>query len=244
MEIYMVGGAVRDALLGLAVQDRDWVIVGATPKILRDAGFLPVGKDFPVFLHPRTREEVALARQERKTAPGYHGFAFHAAPDVTLVDDLSRRDLTINSIAISAANMPTTCKFNHQFSEQQTLQLDRTNLIDPHGGVRDLDAKVLRHVSGAFAEDPVRILRLARFAARFADFTVAAETMMLMQQMVQNGEVDALVPERVWQSMYQSASLLSTMDYSKNTLEGAYSVRYSIGTYDCSWVYSGVANKR
>ena len=197
----MVGGAVRDALLGLAVQDRDWVIVGATPKILQSAGFLPVGKDFPVFLHPSTREEVALARQERKTAPGYHGFTFHAAPDVTLEDDLSRRDLTINSIAISAANMPDTCKFNQKFSEQQTLQLDRSRLIDPYGGARDLDAKVLRHVSNAFAEDPVRILRLARFAARFADFTVAAETMELMQEMVQSGEVDALVPERVWQEI-------------------------------------------
>ncbi len=197
----MVGGAVRDALLGLVVRDRDWVAVGATPQQLLDLGFLPVGKDFPVFLHPITREEVALARQERKTAPGYHGFAFHAAPDVTLEDDLSRRDLTINSIAVLAENMPPTCQFNHQFSEQQVLQLERTRLIDPHGGVRDLDAKVLRHVSGAFAEDPVRILRLARFAARFADFTVAPETMQLMQQMVQSGEVDALVPERVWQEI-------------------------------------------
>ncbi len=197
----MVGGAVRDALLGLAVQDRDWVIVGATPKILQSAGFLPVGKDFPVFLHPSTREEVALARQERKTAPGYHGFAFHAAPDVTLEEDLSRRDLTINSIAVLAANMPSTCKFNHKLLAHTVLQLDRTVLIAPHGGVRDLDAKVLRHVSDAFAEDPVRILRLARFAARFEDFTVATETMILMQEMVQNGEVDALVPERVWQEI-------------------------------------------
>lgn len=201
MQIYMVGGAVRDALLGLPVKDRDWVAVGATPQHLLDLGYLPVGKDFPVFLHPTTREEVALARQERKTAPGYHGFAFHAAPDVTLEDDLSRRDLTINSIAISALNTPTTCQFEHIYAQANTLQLARSYLIDPHDGVRDLDAKVLRHVSSAFAEDPVRILRLARFAARFADFTVAPETMLLMQQMVQTGEVDALVPERVWQEI-------------------------------------------
>jgi tRNA nucleotidyltransferase (CCA-adding enzyme) len=187
MQIYMVGGAVRDALLGLPVKDRDWVAVGATPQQLLDLGYLPVGKDFPVFLHPITKDEVALARQERKTAPGYHGFAFHAAPDVTLQQDLSRRDLTINSIAIEAINTLTS--------------LDRTQLIDPHGGVRDLDAKVLRHVSPAFAEDPVRILRLARFAARFSDFTVAPETMALMRQMVHNGEVDALVSERVWQEI-------------------------------------------
>jgi tRNA nucleotidyltransferase (CCA-adding enzyme) len=187
MQIYMVGGAVRDALLGLPVKDRDWVAVGATPQQLLDLGYLPVGKDFPVFLHPVTKDEVALARQERKTAPGYHGFAFHAAPDVTLQQDLSRRDLTVNSIAIEAINTLTS--------------LDRTQLIDPYGGVRDLDAKVLRHVSPAFAEDPVRILRLARFAARFSDFTVAPETMALMRQMVHNGEVDALVSERVWQEI-------------------------------------------
>ncbi len=187
MQIYMVGGAVRDALLGLPVKDRDWVAVGATPQQLLDLGYLPVGKDFPVFLHPITKDEVALARQERKTAPGYHGFACHAAPDVTLEQDLSRRDLTINSIAIEAINKP--------------ILLDRTQLIDPYGGVRDLDAKVLRHVSPAFAEDPVRILRLARFAARFSDFTVAPETMTLMRQMVHHGEVDALVSERVWQEI-------------------------------------------
>lgn len=187
MQIYMVGGAVRDALLGLPVKDRDWVAVGATPQQLLDLGYLPVGKDFPVFLHPITKDEVALARQERKTAPGYHGFAFHAAPDVTLEQDLSRRDLTINSIAIEAINT--------------LISLDRAQLIDPCGGVRDIDAKVLRHVSPAFAEDPVRILRLARFAARFSDFSVAPETMTLMRQMVHNGEVDALVSERVWQEI-------------------------------------------
>jgi tRNA nucleotidyltransferase (CCA-adding enzyme) len=201
MQIYMVGGAVRDALLGLPVKDRDWVAVGATPHQLVDMGYLPVGKDFPVFLHPVTKDEVALARQERKTAPGYHGFAFHAAPDVTLEQDLSRRDLTINSIAVQAINTPATCQFEHVFTANAPISLDRTQLVDPYGGLRDLDAKVLRHVSPAFAEDPVRILRLARFAARFSDFTVAPETMALMRQMVHNGEVDALVSERVWQEI-------------------------------------------
>jgi tRNA nucleotidyltransferase (CCA-adding enzyme) len=201
MQIYMVGGAVRDALLGLPVKDRDWVAVGATPQQLVDVGYLPVGKDFPVFLHPVTKEEVALARQERKTAPGYHGFAFHAAPDVTLEQDLSRRDLTINSIAIEAINTPIECKFELKFNDNTRFTLHRNQLVDPYGGLRDLDAKVLRHVSSAFAEDPVRILRLARFAARFSDFTVAPETMALMSQMVQAGEVDALVSERVWQEI-------------------------------------------
>ncbi len=205
MQIYMVGGAVRDALLGLPVKDRDWVAVGATPQQLVDLGYLPVGKDFPVFVHPITKDEVALARQERKTAPGYHGFAFHAAPDVTLEQDLSRRDLTINSIAIEAINTTAEHGFNslfeHVFTANTSITLDRTQLIDPYCGVRDIDAKVLRHVSPAFAEDPVRILRLARFAARFNDFTVAPETMALMRQMVHNGEVDALVSERVWQEI-------------------------------------------
>lgn len=179
MQTYMVGGAVRDALLGLPVQDRDWVVVGATPEALAAQGFLPVGKDFPVFLHPQTREEYALARTERKTAQGYRGFAIHAAPDVTLEDDLARRDLTINAIA----------------------QAEDGTLIDPYGGQRDLANRVLRHVTEAFAEDPVRILRVARFAARFTDFEVAPETLALMRQMVEAGEVDALVPERVWQEL-------------------------------------------
>jgi tRNA nucleotidyltransferase (CCA-adding enzyme) len=179
MKAYIVGGSVRDKLLGRAHGDRDWVVVGATPDELVAAGFRPVGKDFPVFLHPQTHEEYALARTERKTAPGYHGFVFHAAPEVTLEQDLARRDLTINAMA-----------------------LDETGtLIDPFGGKRDLDARVLRHVSPAFAEDPVRILRLARFAARFDEFTVAPETMQLMRQMVAAGEVDALVAERVWQEL-------------------------------------------
>ena len=209
MQIYMVGGAVRDALLGLPVKDRDWVAVGATPQQLLDAGYLAVGKDFPVFLHPVTKDEVALARQERKTAPGYHGFAFHAAPDVTLEQDLSRRDLTINSIAIQAINTPATAenasklKLNSKLKSALNVDfpLKLAQLIDPNGGLQDLANKVLRHISPAFTEDPVRILRLARFAARFSDFTVAVETMALMRQMVQNGEVDALVSERVWQEI-------------------------------------------
>lgn len=176
---YVVGGAVRDALLGLPVHDRDWVVVGATPQQMLDAGFQPVGRDFPVFLHPHTHEEYALARTERKTAPGYHGFAVQAAPDVTLDDDLLRRDLTINAMAQNTTGA----------------------IIDLHGGQRDLHARVLRHVSPAFAEDPVRILRLARFAARFGNFTVAEETQDLMRAMVASGEVDALVPERVWQEL-------------------------------------------
>ena len=175
----MVGGAVRDALLGLPVQDRDWVVVGATPEALVAQGFVPVGKDFPVFLHPVSREEYALARTERKTAQGYRGFAVHTAPDVTLEEDLARRDLTINAIAQGA---------------------DGT-LTDPYGGQRDIAARVLRHVTEAFAEDPVRILRVARFAARFPDFSIAPDTMALMQRMVADGEVDALVPERVWQEL-------------------------------------------
>jgi tRNA nucleotidyltransferase (CCA-adding enzyme) len=179
MNIWMVGGAVRDGLLGLPVTDRDWVVTGQTPDAMLAAGYVPVGKDFPVFLHPTTKDEVALARTERKTAPGYHGFSFSADPGVTLEDDLSRRDLTINAMAQDAQGVIT----------------------DPHGGQRDLSLKLLRHVSPAFAEDPVRILRLARFAARFNDFTVAPETTALMQLMVAAGEVDALVSERVWQEL-------------------------------------------
>jgi tRNA nucleotidyltransferase (CCA-adding enzyme) len=179
MKAYVVGGAVRDRLLGEPVNDHDWVVTGASPQDMLDAGYLAVGKDFPVFLHPRTHEEYALARTERKTAPGYRGFAFHAAPDVTLEEDLIRRDLTINAIA----------------------QADDGTLVDPYGGQRDLAAKILRHVSAAFAEDPVRILRLARFAARWPGFSVAPETMALMRAMVAAGEVDALVAERVWQEL-------------------------------------------
>ncbi|MEO8409419.1 MAG: multifunctional CCA addition/repair protein [Propionivibrio sp.] len=177
--IFTVGGAVRDELLGLPVQDRDYVVVGATPDDMLARGFRPVGKDFPVFLHPHTHAEYALARTERKTGPGYTGFAFHAAPDVTLEDDLARRDLTINAIA----------------------RAEDGTLIDPFGGVADIKARVLRHVGPAFAEDPVRILRVARFAARFTDFSLAPETLALMQGMVADGEVDHLVAERVWQEL-------------------------------------------
>jgi tRNA nucleotidyltransferase (CCA-adding enzyme) len=191
MEIFMVGGAVRDALLGLPVQDHDWVVVGATPDELTALGYLPVGKDFPVFLHPQTREEYALARTERNTARGYRGFAIHAAPDVTLEEDLARRDLTINSIAAPALPQRDGAGFEAYLAA----------LIDPYGGQGDIRDKVLRHVTDAFREDPVRILRLARFAARFADFTVAPETMALMREMVSHGEVDALVAERVWQEL-------------------------------------------
>ena len=187
----MVGGAVRDALLGLPVQDHDWVVVGSTPEELVALGYLPVGKDFPVFLHPITKEEYALARTERKTARGYHGFEVHAAPDVTLEQDLARRDLTINSIAACARIDWVKAPFDADFEA----------LIDPFGGQRDIQAKVLRHVTDAFREDPVRILRVARFAARFADFSVAPETMQLMKSMVEDGEADALVAERVWQEL-------------------------------------------
>ena len=178
MKIFQVGGSIRDELLGLPVKDRDWVVVGATPEEMRAAGYRQVGADFPVFLHPDSHEEYALARTERKTGPGYTGFAFHAAPDVSLEDDLRRRDLTINAMARDADG----------------------RLIDPWGGKADLEARLLRHVSPAFTEDPVRILRVARFAARFAPqgFTVADETLVLMREMVDNGEVDALVAERVW----------------------------------------------
>lgn len=179
MQVYCVGGAVRDELLGLSVQDRDFVVVGSTPTEMELAGYKPVGKDFPVFLHPNTRDEYALARTERKTAKGYKGFQVHADPDVTLEQDLARRDLTINAIAKDESG----------------------HLIDPYSGIQDLKDKVLRHVSPAFSEDPVRILRAARFAARFIDFDVAPATMDLMREMVEKGEVDALVPERVWQEI-------------------------------------------
>jgi tRNA nucleotidyltransferase (CCA-adding enzyme) len=189
MQVFVVGGAVRDALMGQRVNDRDWVVVGSTPEAMSAQGFLPVGKDFPVFLHPKSREEYALARTERKTARGYKGFAVQAAPDVTLEEDLARRDLTINAMAVPEA-------LAHALPSAWAGQI-----VDPYDGQHDLQAKVLRHVTHAFAEDPVRILRLARFAARFADFSVADETMALMRQMVEDGEVDHLVPERVWQEL-------------------------------------------
>jgi len=178
MQVYLVGGAVRDAQLGIPHRERDWCVVGAAPAELEALGYQRVGKDFPVFLHPETKEEYALARTERKTAPGYHGFDFDCSPDVTIEEDLQRRDLTINAIA----------------------QSENGDLIDPWGGLRDIESRALRHVSDAFVEDPVRILRVARFAARYNDlgFTVADETMQLMRRMVADGEVDALVPDRVW----------------------------------------------
>jgi tRNA nucleotidyltransferase (CCA-adding enzyme) len=191
MQTYLVGGAVRDRLLGLAGADRDWVVVGATPEAMTAQGFLPVGRDFPVFLHPESREEYALARTERKSAPGYRGFVVHAAPEVTLEQDLSRRDLTINAIALPADAAP----------QGASDAFDESRLIDPFDGRADLRDRVLRHVTDAFREDPVRILRLSRFAARFSDFTVAPETLSLMREMVEAGEVDALVPERVWQEL-------------------------------------------
>ena len=192
MNIYAVGGAIRDELLGVPVQDRDYVVVGATPEQMVAQGYRPVGKDFPVFLHPQTHEEYALARTERKTAAGYHGFQFFYAPDVTLEEDLARRDLTINAMA-------------REVSPDGTLT---GPVVDPFNGRADLQARVFRHVSNAFLEDPVRILRVARFAARFTDFTVAPETLELMRKMVGAGEVDALVPERVWQEV--SRGLMET----------------------------------
>ena len=184
MKVYLVGGAVRDRLLGLPVGERDWVVVGETPEAMERRGFKRVGKEFPVFLHPRTHEEYALARTERKVAPGHRGFVVHAAPGVTLEEDLLRRDLTINAMAMDEAG----------------------RLIDPYGGRRDLERRVLRHVSPAFAEDPLRILRLARFAARYAHlgFKVADETLTLMRRMVDAGEVDALTPERVWRELVKA----------------------------------------
>ena len=178
MEVYLVGGAVRDELLGLPVNERDWCVVGATPDDLVRLGYRPVGKDFPVFIHPQSGEEYALARTERKTAAGYHGFSFHTSPEVTIVEDLGRRDLTVNAMAMDSAG----------------------NLIDPFDGRADIESKSLRHVSSAFSEDPVRILRAAKFAARFHElgFAVADDTMRLMKLMVASGEADALVPDRVW----------------------------------------------
>lgn len=186
MKIYLVGGAVRDKLLGVPVKERDWVVVGATVKEMLDKGYRQVGKDFPVFLHPKTNEEYALARIERKIGPGYQGFAFEASTAVTLQDDLRRRDLTINAIAENESG----------------------ELVDPYHGQADLAAKVLRHVSDAFAEDPVRILRLGRFYARFAQFgfTIAPETVSLMCEMVNAGEVNALVAERVWKELMRALS--------------------------------------
>jgi len=189
MQTYLVGGAVRDALMGLPVRDRDWVVVGSSAQAMVDVGFVPVGRDFPVFLHPTSKEEYALARTERKTAPGYRGFAIHADPSVTLEEDLARRDLSINAMAVPA----TAVRADGSFSV--------ADVIDPFGGAKDVAAGVLRHCTEAFREDPVRIMRIARFGARFAQFHVAAATLQLMQDMVQAGEVQHLVAERVWQEI-------------------------------------------
>jgi len=196
MKSYLVGGAVRDKLLGLEVKDRDYVVVGSTPEEMLNKGYKPVGKDFPVFLHPKTHEEYALARTERKIAKGYHGFSFNTDKSVTLEDDLSRRDLTINAIA---------------------QDIETGNIIDPFNGQKDIENKVLRHVSKSFKEDPVRILRIARFAARFANFgfTVNAITNDLMQEMVTNGEVNALVPERVWQELSKALNETKPSEFIK-----------------------------
>jgi len=212
MKTYAVGGCVRDQLLGVPVTDRDWVVVGATPGEMIAAGFRAVGKDFPVFLHPQTSEEYALARTERKTARGYHGFVFHAAPDVTLEEDLARRDLTINAMALDEAG----------------------RLIDPFGGRADLEAKVLRHVGPAFAEDPVRILRVARFAARLPEFRIAEETTRLMRSMAEAGEVDALVPERIWQELARGL-MEARPSRMFEALRGAGALVRLLPEVDCLW---------
>jgi tRNA nucleotidyltransferase (CCA-adding enzyme) len=193
MQVYLVGGAVRDEQLGLPVNERDWCVVGASPDDMINAGYKPVGKDFPVFLHPQSGEEYALARTERKTAKGYRGFAFNTSPDVTIEDDLSRRDLSINAIAKAS---------------------DGT-LVDPFGGLKDIKNRVLRHVSDAFVEDPVRVLRAAKFAARFhdLDFSLATETIQLMRRIVANGEVNALVPDRVWKETESALAAKNTRIY-------------------------------
>ncbi|MBW3567262.1 MAG: multifunctional CCA addition/repair protein [Proteobacteria bacterium] len=193
MRVYAVGGAVRDGLLGIKPRENDWVVVGATPELMRERGFVPVGKDFPVFLHPETKEEYALARTERKSGHGYHGFVFHATPDVTLEQDLERRDLTINAIARDVHG----------------------DLVDPFDGANDIDARVLRHVSPAFGEDPLRVLRVAKFAARFhhLGFRIADETFALMREMSSSGELDHLVAERVWQETRSALSSAEPQTY-------------------------------
>ena len=214
LKTYLVGGAVRDELLGYPFSERDWVVVGATVDDMLNAGYRQVGKDFPVFLHPDNNEEYALARTERKTAPGYRGFEVHASPDVTLEQDLERRDLTINAMAKDEAG----------------------KLIDPFNGQRDLADKLLRHVSPAFTEDPVRILRVARFHARYAHlgFIVADETLALMQQMVEAGEADALVPERIWQEMHKALSERTPVAFVE-TLRACGALQRILPELDCLW---------
>ena len=201
MQIFSVGGAIRDALLHQAVKDKDWVVVGATPEQMTQQGYQTVGKDFPVFLHPKTREEYALARTERKTAPGYKGFTVHASPEVTLEEDLARRDLTINALALPQAHSSMLAQAQNETANDGFAKIFAAHGIDPYGGLKDLQSKTLRHVTTAFREDPVRILRVARFAARFPEFSIAPETSKLMKEMVEAGEVEHLVPERVWQEL-------------------------------------------
>jgi tRNA nucleotidyltransferase (CCA-adding enzyme) len=212
MEKYLVGGAVRDQLLGLPVLEKDWVVIGETPESMVKQGFLPVGKDFPVFLHPESHDEYALARTERKTALGYKGFAVHSSPDITLEEDLIRRDLTINAMAMTPEG----------------------DIIDPYGGQKDLQNKVFRHISPAFSEDPVRILRIARFAARFGylGFTIAEETQSLMRSMVVSGEVDALVPERVWAELFKALKEPSPANFFY-TLKNCAALEKIIPEIDC-----------
>ena len=212
MEKYLVGGAVRDQLLGLPVLEKDWVVIGETPESMVKQGFHPVGKDFPVFLHPESHDEYALARTERKTALGYKGFAVHSSPDITLEEDLIRRDLTINAMAMTPEG----------------------DIIDPYGGQKDLQNKVFRHISPAFSEDPVRILRIARFAARFGylGFTIAEETQSLMRSMVFSGEVDALVPERVWAELFKALKEPSPANFFY-TLKNCAALEKIIPEIDC-----------
>ena len=206
MQIFSVGGAIRDALLHQSVKDKDWVVVGATLEQMTQLGYQTVGKDFPVFLHPTSHEEYALARTERKTAPGYKGFVVHASPEVTLEEDLARRDLTINAMALPEAHSNLLAQAHNErnqevFDSDAFVAVFAAYGIDPYGGLKDLQSKTLRHVTPAFREDPVRILRVARFAARFPEFSIAPETLKLMQDMVAAGEVEHLVPERVWQEL-------------------------------------------
>ncbi len=212
MEKYLVGGAVRDQLLGLPVLEKDWVVIGETPESMVKQSFHPVGKDFPVFLHPISHEEYALARTERKTSLGYKGFTVHASPDITLEEDLIRRDLTINAMAMTPEG----------------------DIIDPYGGQKDLQNKVFRHISPAFSEDPVRILRIARFAARFGHlgFTIAEETLSLMKSMVECGEVDALVPERVWAELFKALKEPSPANFFY-TLKNCSALQKIIPELDC-----------
>ena len=228
--VFLVGGAVRDALMGQTTSDRDWVVVGATPEHMASLGFHPVGADFPVFLHPLTQEEYALARTERKTASGYHGFSFYAAPDVTLAQDLARRDLSINALAIA---YPETLA-QVATSRSDRWQPDLTTVIDLFDGVADLQAKRLRHISAAFSEDPVRILRLARFHARWPDFSVDPTTHALMHRMVDNGEVGALVAERVWQEL--AKGLMATQPSRLfETLRACGALRVLLPELDALW---------